>query len=92
MNPIVQAFAELPNGFDELRIIAKDETRLTRQDRDTINRCADELEEYQEKLVAALQQLIETNSRYMALNDRMIEITKNQLTFPKISAQIAARM
>ena len=85
-----QILADTPNGFDELRIIAQDERRLTKQDRDTLVRCADEMERNQRQLILTLSQLIEVNGRYIAVNDRLIELQRN--TYPKITAQITARM
>ncbi len=85
--------ADVPNGFDELRIIAQDERRLTKQDRDTINRCADEWESHQRYMCVLLSQLIEVNAHRMAQNERILDLTKlTNMTFPKISTQIVARM
>jgi len=83
---------EFPNGFDELRIIAQDETRLSKYDRDTLNRCADEWELHQKQMVIILNQLIETNGRCVAQNERINELTLKNIPYPKISAQISARM
>ncbi len=80
--------ADIPNGFDELRIIAKDETRLCKYDRDTLNRCADEWELHQKQMVIIRNQLIETNGRCLAQNERITELTRKNIAFPSISAQI----
>ena len=84
---------EFPYGFDELRIIAQDEKRLTKQDRETLNLLADEWEGNQRQMLVLLSQLIEVNARCVAQNERIIDLTRvQQTTFPKISAQIIARM
>ncbi len=83
---------EIPNGFDELRIIAKDEKRLCIQDRDTINRCADEWELHQRQMILILGQLIETNGRCLAQNERINELTRKNVTYPQISAQIIGKL
>ncbi len=85
-------FADIPNGFDELRIIAQDEKRLCVQDRETLNRCADEWELHQRQMIIILNQLIETNGRCVAQNERINELTRKNVDFPQISAQIVARL
>ena len=78
--------ADTPNGFDELRIIAQD-ARLSVQDKSTLYRVADELEKYQKDLVIVYGKLIEANQMLLAQQERLIEITKAQVTFPKLQIQ-----
>lgn len=61
---------------EELRIIAKDAQRLMKQDRDTITRAADELDDM-DKLVAAMQRaLSEVQDERNAKVERITELTK----------------
>ena len=83
--------AETPNGFDELRIIAQD-AALSKQDKATLVRCADEWEGHQKDLVMAYAKLIETNEMRKAQSELLIEIKRTQqVQFSKIEGTITAQ-
>lgn len=71
--------AENTNSFDLLRIIAKDESRLGKEDREALRTAADELEAAQRSLILATNELIETRNRLIAVNDQMIAMRKASL-------------
>ena len=87
----ILAMADKPNGFDELLIIAKDEPHLSKFDRETITRCAYELQDYQRQLIVVYQNLIETKGELQASRDRIKHLVTQPLAFPKISMQIWLR-
>lgn len=67
---------EPSNSFDVVRIIAKD-AKLNKEDRASLYYAADELEAAQRALIICSHQLIETQARLIAVNDRLIEELKN---------------
>jgi|SRR5580692_244405 hypothetical protein len=89
MNPAESPFAatarvigEASNGFDNLRIIAKDVPGLSQEDRRTI-RAADELEKCQRAHLLTFAQLIETQARLVATTDCLTETTRKLLQTKK---------
>ena len=72
-----RVIAEPVNTFDELRIIAHDAKHLSAVDRDAIRRGADELESAQRVLLVTHVQLLETQHQLIAVNDQLIQRTKD---------------
>lgn len=68
--------SESANSFDLLRIIASDDNRLDSADRETICAAADELEASQRAHYATYQQLLATQAKLIAVNERLIEANK----------------
>ena len=62
---------EQSNGYDDLRIIAKDRGG---KDRELIEAAADELETSQRTLVQTYAQLVETQQRLIAVNDQLLAL------------------
>ena len=62
---------EQSNGYDDLRIIAKDRGG---KDRELIEAAADELETSQRTLVQTYAQLVETQQRLIAVNDQLLTL------------------
>lgn len=80
---------EPSNGFDDLRIIARDQKSLTSQERQLIKDAADELETSQKTLIQIYSQLVETQQKLIAVNDQMIAIRGNKLAhFPGLKMTI----
>lgn len=79
---IDQVLQEPTNGYDDLRIIAKDRGGL---DRALIEAAADELEMSQRTLVQMYAELVETRQKLSAISDRLTDMRK-QSKFPSISA------
>lgn len=76
--------SEAANGFDVLRIIAKDTLGLSKEDRASINVAADELEDAQRRLVRLYVDFCELQQRLIAVNEQLIESRKSQ-AFPSLS-------
>lgn len=73
----------------ELRIIAKDNSRLSAQDREAMNRAADELEQAHRALHATNGALFEANQHRVALNDQIKDLKRqgaNPPKFPSVSS------
>ena len=87
MNSFLEVMTEPPDGLADLRIVAKD-APMSKQDRDTLMRCADEWEGHQKDLVMAYAKLIETNQICKAQSDMLREIKR---TFPSIEGTITAQ-
>lgn len=68
--------SESANSFDLLRIIAGDDNHLDPADRETMRLAADELESSQRAHYATYLQLIETQAKLIAANERLIEARK----------------
>ena len=90
MNPAESPFAvtariigEASNGFDNLRIIAKDVPGLSPEDRRTIRAAAEELESCQRAHLLTYAQLIETQAKLAAVNDCLNETTQKLLRVKK---------
>ena len=94
MNALADTYAimaETPNGFDELRIIAQD-VPMSKMDKETLIRCADEWEGHQRDLIMAYAKLIESNEMRKAQTDLLREIKRTQqLQFPKIEGTFTAQ-
>jgi hypothetical protein len=78
---------EAPETYTVLRIIAKDEHKLTKQDRDSVNRGAEELETYARALVYAHALLIERGQEVQSLRDANAALQKQipKPMFPTLS-------
>jgi len=90
MNPAESPFTatariigEVSNGFDNLRIIAKDVPGLSAEDRRTIREAADELEASQRAHLLTYAQLIETQAKLAAVNECLIETSQKLLQTKK---------
>ena len=66
-----QVLNETSNGYDDLRIIAKDRGG---KDRALIEAAADELETSQRTLVQTYAQLVETQQKLVAVNDQLLAL------------------
>jgi hypothetical protein len=64
---------EPSNGFDVLRIIAKDSRDLSKADRVAITSAADELEDAQRRLVHLHFQYCQLQQQLIAVNDRLLD-------------------
>jgi len=80
---IARVIGEPANGFDNLRIIAKDTARTMAVDRETIRSAADELEASQRAHLATHRQLIETQQKLIAVNERLLESERQLLAVKK---------
>ena len=70
--------SERSNTFDDLRIIASDYDELSVADKTKIEGAADELETLQRGYALVYAQLIETQQKLIAANDRLIELHRKQ--------------
>ena len=66
-----QVLNETSNGYDDLRIIAKDRGG---KDRQLIEAAADELETSQRTLMQTYAQLVETLQKLVAVNDQLLAL------------------
>ena len=73
---INNVLSESTNGFDDLRIIAKDRGG---RDRALIEAAADELETCQRTLIRVYGQLQEAQQKLLAANEQIIELKATQL-------------
>ena len=80
---------ERSDASDLVRIIAKD-GHLNKEERATLNQCADDFEATQKSLVNVYALLVETQQRLIALNERMLEADKMVAkTFPGLQMTIS---
>lgn len=89
---INRIISEPSNSYDELRIIAKDEKRLSRSDRDCLIDAAENIERLQGALIETSKKLIETEQKLSAVNDQLADANKKispekYRTFPNMSAR-----
>jgi len=84
--------AEANNGFDVLRIIAKDTHGLSKDDRASINGAADELETAQRSLVKLHFEYCQLQQRLIAVNEQLIdarkELAEKRLILPQVTLTI----
>lgn len=83
-----QILSEATNGFDELRIIAKDSHSLEPSDRAKIRQAADELEECQRRLIKLYYEFQQTQAHLIAVNEQLIEARKKPAPL-RISGRIS---
>jgi hypothetical protein len=90
MNPSESPFTatarilnEASDGFDNLRIIAKDAAGLSAEDRRNIRAAADELENAQRAHLLTYAQLIETQAQLAASNEMLLETAQKLLQTKK---------
>ena len=92
---ISRVLGEPVNGFDDLRIIARDSRSLSATERGLIEAAADELEFSQRAHMATLAQLLEAQQRLIAVNDRLIAATADLMAeriknAPKVAWSISS--
>jgi GTPase Era involved in 16S rRNA processing len=80
---IARIVGEATNGFDTLRIIAKDTPGLSQEDRRNIRDAADELENSQRAHLQTYAQLIDTQRQLTAVHERLLETTQRLLQTKK---------
>lgn len=88
---INKVLTEESNGFDDLRMIAKDQKFLSVQERHLIKSAADELEISQRTLVQVYGQLVETQQKLIAVNDKLIAANRSKasvMSFPGLQMTI----
>jgi hypothetical protein len=90
MNPTESPFTatarilnEASNGFDNLRIIAKDVPGLSAEDRRNIRAAADELESCQKAHLLTYAQLIETQQQLASARELLTETAQKLLQTKK---------
>lgn len=95
MNAFEQTHAivnEAANGFDLLRIIAKDTHGLSKDDRASINGAADELEHAQRALVKLYFEYGQLQQKLIAVTDQLLdvrkEIAEKRLKLPQVTLTI----
>jgi hypothetical protein len=92
MNAFEQIHAvvtEAVNGFDVLRIIAKDSRGLSKDDRASIASAADELEDTYRRLIKVHFEFCQLQQRLIAVNDQLLEarqeLAEKRKVYPSLS-------